>query len=127
MARPTEKSKQIAELIKQGENSRLLLSDANSRLIQSLDVPSRIKSSLAGAPSKWLGGSLIAGIAASLLFCRKKKTTPELIFTNTKEQGLVQGILALVFTLSKPAIKIYATKLLEDYLSRRLREGSHGS
>ncbi len=126
MAQPTEKSKQIAELIKQGENSRLLLGDANSGLIKVLDVPSRIRSSLTGAPSKWLGGSLIAGIAASLLFRRRKKTAPERIFSTTKEHGLVHGILALVFTLSKPAIKIYATKLLKDYLTRRMCESSHG-
>lgn len=125
MAKPTEKSKQIAEFIKQGENSRLVLSDANCRLIQSLDVPSRIRSSLTGAPSKWLGGSLIAGLAASLLFRRQKKTAPERIFTTKKEHGIFHEILALVFTLSKPAIKIYATKLLEEYLSRRMREGSY--
>lgn len=126
MAKPTEKSKQIAEFIKQGENSRLLLSDANSRLIKVLDVPSRIRSSLTGAPSKWLGRSLIAGIAASLLFRQRKKTAPERIFTTTKEHGLFHGILALVFTLSKPAIKIYATKFLEEYLSRRMSENPHG-
>ena len=33
------------------------------------------------------------------------------------------GLLSLAFSLSKPALKVYATKLLKDYLARRLTAG----
>ncbi|MFM2197827.1 MAG: hypothetical protein RLZZ505_1259 [Verrucomicrobiota bacterium] len=124
MAYPTEKSKRLADLVKQGENSRLVLSDAHARLRHTLDVPSRIKSSITGAPAKWLGGSLVAGLAASLLFRSGKKKTPAQIVTVKKERGFLLGLLALAFTLVKPAAKIYATKLLKDYLSRRFMDGA---
>jgi len=126
MAHSTEKSKRLAELVKQGETSRLALSGAHARLRQTLDMPSRIKSSITSAPAKWLGGSLVAGFATSLLFRSGKKQAPAQIVSAKKERGFVPGLLALLFTLSKPAVKIYATKLLKDYLSRRLIEGSHG-
>jgi hypothetical protein len=124
MAHPTEKSKRLAELVNQGEASRIVLTDAHLCLRRTLDVPSRIKSSMTGAPAKWLGGSLLAGLTTSLLFGSGKKKAPTEIVTPKKERGFVLGLLTLLFTLSKPAVKIYATKLLKDYLSRRFIGGS---
>ena len=126
MAHPTEKSKRLAVLVKQGEASRLVLSGAHARLRHTLDMPLRIKSSITSAPAKWLGGSLVAGFATSLLFRSGKKKAPAQIVTAKKERGFILGLLTLMFALSKPAVKIYATKLLKDYLSRRFIEGSHG-
>jgi len=126
MAQTTEKSKRLAELVKRGEASRLRLTDAHARLRNTLDMPSRIKSSITGAPAKWLGGSLVAGFAASLLFRPGKKKVSARAVSAKKERGFVLGLLALAFTLSKPVVKIYATKLLKDYLSRRFLEGSQG-
>lgn len=124
MADPSEKSKQLAELVKQGEASRLILTGAHARLRHTLETPSRIKSSITSAPAKWLGGSMVVGFAASMLFRSGKKKAPAQIITTKKERGLVLGLVTLAFTLVKPAAKIYATKLLKDYLSRRFNGGS---
>ncbi len=120
MAQPTEKSKQLAALILQAEASRTKLTETHARFRRKLDLPARIKSSVTGAPAKWLGGSLAAGLAASLFFRPKKKRFPAKAVIVNKQRGLVFGLLTLLFTLSKPALKIYATNLLRDYLARRL-------
>ena len=127
MAHPTEKSKQLAELVRRGAESRLMLTGAHTRLRHSLDLPSRIKAAITGAPAKWLGGALIAGFGASFLFRPDKKKLAAKAAAAKKERGFLLGMLALVFTLAKPAVKIYATKLLKDYLSRRLTTGAQGS
>ena len=124
MADPTEKSKRLAELVKRSEASRLALSDAHAGLMHALDLPSRLKASMSGSPAKWLGGSLAAGLVASLLFRSRKKNAPSrLAATVKKERG---SLLSLAFSLSKPVLKIYATKLLKDYLARRLMAGEQG-
>lgn len=123
MADPTEKSKRLAELVKRSEASRLVLSDAHAGLMHALDLPSRLKASMSGSPAKWLGGSLAAGLVASLLFRSRKKNAPSRLATVKKERG---SLLSLAFSLSKPALKIYATKLLKDYLARRLMAGEQG-
>ena len=123
MADPTEKSKRLAELVKRSEASRLALSDAHAGLMHALDLPSRLKASMSGSPAKWLGGSLAAGLVASLLFRSRKKNPPSRLATVKKERG---SLLSLAFSLSKPVLKIYATKLLKDYLARRLMAGEQG-
>lgn len=120
MAHPTEKSKQLAGLIQQAEASRLALTETHARFRRRLDVPAHIKSSITGAPVKWLGGSLVAGLAASLFLRPRKKKIPAKAVIVKKQRGFMLGLLALLFTLSKPALKIYATNLLRDYLARRL-------
>ena len=123
MADPTEKSKRLAELVKRSEASRLTLSDAHAGLMHALDLPSRLKASMSGSPAKWLGGSLAVGLVASLLFRSRKKNLPSRLATVKKERG---SLLSLAFSLSKPVLKIYATKLLKDYLARRLMAGEQG-
>lgn len=127
MAYPAEKSKQLAELVRRGAESRLVLTGAHTRLRHRLDMPSRIKAAITGAPGKWLSGALIAGFGASLLFRPAKKKPTAKVAAVKKERGFILGLLALVFTLAKPAVKIYATKLLKDYLSSRLMVGAEGS
>jgi hypothetical protein len=94
--------------------------------MHAIDLPSRIKASMSGSPAKWLGGSLAAGLAASLLFRPGQKKSPARPVAAKKERGFVPGLLALALSLSKPALKIYATKLLKDYLAHRLTVGSRG-
>lgn len=104
-----------------------MLASAHTRLRHTLDFPSRIKATITGAPGKWLGGAVIAGFGASLLFRPEKKKPSAKVAAVKKERGFVVGMLALAFTLAKPAVKIYATKLLKDYLSSRLMTGAGGS
>ena len=91
--------------------------------MHALDLPSRLKASMSGSPAKWLGGSLAVGLVASLLFRSRKKNLPSRLATVKKERG---SLLSLAFSLSKPVLKIYATKLLKDYLARRLMAGEQG-
>jgi hypothetical protein len=126
MAYPTEKSKRLAELVRQGEAARSTLTDAHRGLMHAIDLPSRIKSSITSAPAKWLGGSLLAGLATSFIFRKREKKTSVRTLATGKEHGPMYGLATLVFTLSKPALKIYATKLLKDYLTRRFLSGAHG-
>lgn len=114
-------------MVRRGAESRLILTGAHTRLRHSLDLPSRIKAAIIGAPTKWLGGALIAGFGASFLFRPRKRKTSAKVAAVKKERGFLLGLLVLVFNLSKPAVKIYATKLLKDYLSRRLMTGAEGS
>lgn len=120
MAHPTEKPKQLAELIRQAEASRLELTAAHARIRRSLDVPARIKASVAGSPSKWLGGSLVAGLASSLLFRTGKRKAARRAEKENKPRGFFLGLALTLLALSKPALKIYATKLLKDYLAGRI-------
>jgi hypothetical protein len=126
MADPTEKSKRLAELVKRSEASRLALSDAHAGLMHAMDLPSRLKSSMSASPIKWLGGSMAASLVASLLFRSRKKNAPARLATVKKERGSLPGLLSLALSLSKPVLKIYATKLLKDYLARRLMAGEQG-
>lgn len=121
MAKPTQKV-EIAELVRRSEAARLHLSDAHSALKDKLNVPARLKESLKAEPTKWLGGSLVAGLVASRVF-RKKKKPPEKVLSVKKQRNLLLGTLTLAFTLAKPAAKIYATKLLKDYFRKQLDNG----
>jgi hypothetical protein len=126
MAQSTEKSKQLGELVRQAEASRLRLSETHARIRKALDLPSRIKASVADGPAKWLGGSLVAGIATSFLFRSRKKKVSARVKAVKKERNFLLGSLTLLFALSKPVAKIYASKLLKDYLTRRFVSGAHG-
>jgi hypothetical protein len=68
---------------------------------------------------KWLGGSLGVGFLGSLIF-RSKRRQPKQE-NEKKHRGWVAGLLLMLFTLVKPALKIYATKFLKDYLQDQLR------
>jgi hypothetical protein len=125
MAQSTEKNKRLAELVMQGEVSRLKLSEAHAQLKRTLDLPGRVKSSVKDEPAKWLGGSLVAGLAASFLFRSRKKKLSAHLKAVKKERSFFFGLITLLFTLSKPVAKIYASKILKDYLTRRFVNGAH--
>jgi hypothetical protein len=68
---------------------------------------------------KWLGGSLGVGFVGSLLF--KSKGREPKYEPIKKHRGWFIGLLLMMFSLAKPALKVYATKLLKDYLQNQLR------
>jgi hypothetical protein len=123
MAKPTQQETEIAELIRRSEASRLRLSDAHAALKDRMDVSARLKESLKTEPAKWLGGSLVAGFVASRLF-RPRRKSAENIPRVKKQRNFLFGTLALATTLAKPAAKIYATKLVKDYLKKHLENAS---
>lgn len=118
MAKPTQKSLEIAELIRRSEAARAQIGQAHLQLRKKLELPLRIRDSLKSSPLKWLGGSLGVGFIGSLLFRsrrREPKYEPE-----TKHRGWFVGLLMILFGLVKPTLKVYATKLLTDYLQNQL-------
>lgn len=119
MAQPTEKSQRLAELVRRSEASRAKLSEAHGRMKRALDLPSRIRASVKEAPAKWLGGSVVAGLATSFLFRMGGRKTSSPKKAIKKERSFLFGLLALAFAASKPFAKIYASKLLKDYLMQR--------
>jgi hypothetical protein len=122
MAQQSEKQVNLAELVLRSEAARLRLGEAHAALRHKLDVPARLKDSLKAAPTKWIGGSVVAGIAASLLL-RPKKKKPAQLKKAGKPRGFLFGLVVLAFTMVKPVAKIYATKLVKDYLKSQLRSG----
>jgi hypothetical protein len=125
MAKPTQKSLELAELIRRSELARIQIGQAHLELKRKLEVPLRIRDSLKSSPLKWIGGSLGVGLVSSLLF-RSGRSEPKYA-SEKKPRGLLAGSVAMIFTLVKPSLKVYATKLLTDYLQNQLSSRLSGS
>jgi hypothetical protein len=116
MAKPTQKSSEIAELIRCADAARFQIGQAHHRLKQKLDIPLRIRDSLKSSPLKWLTGSLATGFVGSFLFRSRKPRKDEA----KKSRGWIMSSLSMAFNLAKPALKIYGAKILQDYLQHQL-------
>jgi hypothetical protein len=114
MAQSKQETVTIAELVRASEASRQRLTETHDRVSRALEVPMRIKDSLSNWPSRWLGGSLVAGVAAGLLFRKGKQ--------RSASRGLVTSAARLALTVGKPLAKAYAAKLLKDYVQSRLTD-----
>ena len=125
MAKPNQKSLELAELIQRSEVARIQIGQAHHKLKQKLDIPLRIRDSLKSSPLKWLGGSLGIGFVVSFLF-RSKRRQPKYA-VEKKHGGWFSRLLLISFSLAKPALEIYATKFLKDYLQNQLKGGSSSS
>lgn len=122
MAKPTQKSLELAELIRRSEAARIQIGHAHLQLKKKLDIPLRIRDSLKSSPWKWLGGSLGVGFLGSFMFRSKR---PEIRYEpEKKHRGWFIGLLMMLFALAKPTLKIYATKLVKDYLQNQLNARS---
>jgi len=122
MAKSTQETIELGRLIRRSEAARLQIGLAHTRLKRKLDLPSRLKNSVKSEPAKWLGGSVVAGFVASFLFKLKKGTADRKTGKGIK-RGFSLGLLRFVLKLAKPAAKIYASKLIKDYLGSQLRKG----
>lgn len=126
MAKQNTAKPDIAELIRRSDEARTALSQTGAALKQQLNLTSRAKEVVKKEPAKAIGGTLVAGFLLKKLLFRKKKpkaknssrTGP--ITLRKKPRSLPLSALALLGTVAKPAVKIYATKLLKDYLKGRL-------
>ncbi len=119
MAKSTQKSLELAELIRRSEAARFQIGQAHVQLRRKLDVPLRIRDSLRASPLKWLGGSLGVGFVGSLLFKSRGRESKHEPIKNHRSWFV--GLLLMLLSLAKPAMKVYATKLLNDYLQNQLR------
>lgn len=108
--KPTEDPR-IQELILLSQVSRSRLSMECSSLRQKLELPLRIRDSLKQKPETWLIGSVVAGLATSLIFRRKSKPK------ETKPKGFSSALLALTLTAARPFAKVWITKKLGEWSS----------
>ena len=123
MAKQTQKAIELQDLVRKSEAARLEIGRARQALKRKLDVPSRIKESLKAQPTKWIGGSILVGFVASVLFRPREKKVRRERKSLKKRKSSLPRLLRLFITLSQPAVKIYATKLLKDYLENQLTRG----
>lgn len=123
MAKSTQQKKEFGELIRRSEAARLQIGLAHSRFKRRLDLPSRIKDSIKSEPGKWLGISAVVGFVGSVLLKSKKTPPIEKAGPFRKKRRFSLAMVALLVRLAKPAAKIYATKLIKDYLTSRLQRG----
>ena len=128
MAKKSEKP-ELAELIRRSEAARESLSRSGARFKHKLSFAGKATSAVTSEPTKAIGGSILAGIILKMLLFRKKKSSPKKsglenkVSHLKKERGLLLSLIALIGMAAKPAAKMYATKLIRDYLRNRFSSG----
>lgn len=101
---------QTTLLIERIEASRASLGGNLLVLRRRLDVPARVKDSIASKPMAWFGGSLGVGLLASLLFKRPRATVrPE-----RPRRGWMGLMLGGAMTLARPALQSWALRELQN-------------
>jgi len=118
MDRKLPKNQEIERLIRSGDIARSILTAEVASLKARLDVPSRIRSSLARNPTAWLIGSAASGLAASLLFRRRPARAEK------TRRGLPFKFLALILTVVRPMAKVWLTGQLKNHLAGSIRDRS---
>lgn len=104
-AAPEKPSADVEALIQRMAASREDLGSQLAELRYKIDVPARIKGSVAGKPWLWFGGSLGAGFVASRMLRRPKK-----VKTKGKWLGF---LLTTAFTILKPTVMRVVTSELQ--------------
>ena len=115
MAREIPISQEIQRLIQKSEAARGVLGSEIRELKHKLDVPGRIKDSLRSHPTGWLGGSVVAGMATSLLFRRKPKREK----AEVKKKTLLGFLLTLAIAGLRPFVKVWLAGQLKGYLAAK--------
>ncbi|RYD36786.1 MAG: hypothetical protein EOP87_04815 [Verrucomicrobiaceae bacterium] len=108
-------SEQIQRLIRTSDAARGVLGSEIRELKHKLDVPGRLKDSLRSHPTGWLGGSVVAGMATSLLFRRKAKREK----TEVKKKTLLGLIFTLAIAALRPFLKVWLTGQLKNYITAK--------
>jgi hypothetical protein len=119
MARELPVSEEIQRLIRSSETAREVLGSEIRDLKHRMDIPARVRSSLKSNPTGWIGGSVLAGLAGSLLFRRKDKRE------KPKKKGLLGFLLALGVAALRPFVKVWLAGQLKNYLGARFGHGPY--
>lgn len=114
MDRKSAEKSEVERLIQLSAAARSRLTHDAIALREKLDVPARIRHSLHDKPGLWLTGSIVSGLAASMLFRRKKSAHTE------KSRGLVGTLLGLTLTTARPLLKIWLGNALKNWMSQRI-------
>lgn len=113
MVRKPSPQAEVEQLIRQAQAARRCLSSEAEVLRHKLDIPARIRSSLAGHPGTWMAGSLFSGLAASLFFRRKRKPAP----VAAKPKSTLFAVLGLLLTALRPLAKIWLANQAKRWLT----------
>ena len=114
----------IQKLIERSEKARETITEARLELKNKFDVAGRIREAVTSDPVKLVGGSLVGGFLLKKIFFRKRKAESSYRVKEVKKQrNFFFGMLALAMAVIKPVGKIYATKLIKDYLRNRFETG----
>lgn len=113
-------SEQIQRLVRESDTARGVIGSEIRNLKYKLDVPSRLKDSLRSHPSGWVGGSVVAGLAASLLFRKKSKPLP--VKEEVKKKTLMGFFLTLGIAALRPLVKAWLTGQLKHYISAKFTD-----
>jgi hypothetical protein len=114
MDRKSAEKSEVERLIRLSAAARSRLTHDAIALREKLDVPARIRHSLHDKPGIWVTGSIVSGLAASMLFRRKKSARAE------KSRGLAGTLLGLTLTTARPLLKIWLGDALRKWLSQRI-------
>lgn len=116
MDRKLQQTPEIERLIRTSESARASLESEAELLRKRLDVPARIRTSLKSHPTGWLVGSLVSGLAASLLFGRKPQAQAQAV-AEKKRRSLPLTLLGLSLTAVRPFAKVWLTDQVKHYFA----------
>jgi hypothetical protein len=111
MDRKLQQTQEIERLVRLGEASRSKLETEAVSIRQRYDVPARLRDSLKHHPTGWLVGSLVCGLAVSMLFSRRPPVREK------KSRGLPLTLLGLSLTAVRPIAKVWLTDQVKQYFS----------
>jgi hypothetical protein len=112
MDRKSEKLREIERLIRVSAAARGCLGNEVRVLKQRLNIPSRIRGSLKAHPSTWMAGSLLSGLAASLLFRRHPAPPP-----TKKHKGFGGVLFGLTLTAARPLAKVWLANRAKQWIA----------
>ncbi|MGJ8633556.1 MAG: hypothetical protein ACSHX7_06525 [Luteolibacter sp.] len=128
MAKSTKEKQELKQLVEQAEQARAKISATSTKVSKKLNFVGQAKGSVKKDPMKWVGGSAALGLVASFLLRPKKKKVvvkaSRLAAVPRSPGGFVWKLLVLIVKFVKPAAKIYATKLVKDYLQGQIQSGA---
>ncbi len=121
MDRKLPTNQEIQRLILISAAARSCLETEAHALKQRLDVPARIRGSLREHPTGWLVGSLISGMAASLLFRSKpSRALTGLSGSPSPRRPLPVVLMGLALTVIRPLAKVWLTDQVKQRLAGML-------
>ncbi len=121
MDRKLPTNQEIQRLILISAAARSCLETEAHALKQRLDVPARIRGSLKEHPTGWLFGSLVSGMAASLLF-KGKSNRPVAGQSGSlsPRRPLPVALMGLALTAVRPLAKVWFTHQVKQRLAGML-------
>lgn len=109
MDRKLQKQLEIQALIETSHSARSYLHTEAKRVRKCLDVPAQIQSKLARHKSTLLlAGSVLSGLAVSLLFRGKAKSS-------TPKKGIVSSLVRMTGKAATPFVKAWLTNQIKSY------------